>query len=137
MAPIWAACTLPGLWCCFDGIWPRAYYPGGSARCTGVGGAGLACFAVGGPLWEGPRSTGREAGHWRAGSTEAQCWAFARYKQVRWRELVPFEISAGEWEREMVLASAFVPLQSSVFLGLNHSPSWCPLALPTLREQIC
>ena len=35
---------------------------GGSARCTGVGGAGLARFAMGGPLWEKPCSTGREAG---------------------------------------------------------------------------
>ena len=35
---------------------------GGSARCTGVGGTGLACFAVSGPLWEGPCSTGREVG---------------------------------------------------------------------------
>ena len=55
VAPVWAACTLPGLWCCFHGIWPSR---GGSARCTGAGGVGLACFAVGGPLWEGPCSTG-------------------------------------------------------------------------------
>ena len=58
--PIWAACTLPGLWCCFYGIW--CISRGGSARCTRVGGAGLGCFAVGGPLWKGPCSTGREAG---------------------------------------------------------------------------
>ena len=35
---------------------------GGSPRYKGVGGAGLACFVVGGPLWEGPCSMGREAG---------------------------------------------------------------------------
>ena len=35
---------------------------GGSSRCTGAGGAGSARFAVGGPLWEGPYSTGREGG---------------------------------------------------------------------------
>ena len=35
---------------------------GGSARCTGAGGAGLACFVVSGPLREGPCSTRREAG---------------------------------------------------------------------------
>ena len=35
---------------------------GGSAKCTEVGGAGLASFAVGGPLEEGPCSTGSEAG---------------------------------------------------------------------------
>ena len=35
---------------------------GGSARCTGARGAVLACFVIGGPLWEGPCSTRREAG---------------------------------------------------------------------------
>ena len=60
VAPVWATCTLPGLWCCFDGIWLISR--GGSARCTEAGGAGSAHFAVGGPLWEGPCSTGREAG---------------------------------------------------------------------------
>ena len=34
----------------------------GSARCTGAGGVGLAHFASGGPLWEGPCCTWREAG---------------------------------------------------------------------------
>ena len=58
-APVWATCTLPGLWCSFSRIWRISQ--GGSARCTGVGGAGLAHFAVGGPLWEGPCITWREA----------------------------------------------------------------------------
>ena len=35
---------------------------GGSARCIGVGEAGLSSFAISGPLQEGPCSTGREAG---------------------------------------------------------------------------
>ena len=35
---------------------------GGSARCTGTGGAGQGSFALGGPLREGPCSTRREAG---------------------------------------------------------------------------
>ena len=60
VAPIWATCTLPGLWCCFDGIWHISQ--GGSSRYTGAGRAGLAHFAVGGHLQEGPSSTGREAG---------------------------------------------------------------------------
>ena len=34
----------------------------GVDRCTGAGGAGLASFAVGDPLWEGPYSNWREAG---------------------------------------------------------------------------
>ena len=60
VAPVWATCTLPGLWCCFYGIW--CISRGGSSRCTGVGGAGLTHLAIGGPLWEGTCSTGREAG---------------------------------------------------------------------------
>ena len=60
VAPAWATCTLPDLWCCFDGIWHISQ--GRFARCTGAGGAGLARFAPGGPLWEGPRSTGKEVG---------------------------------------------------------------------------
>ena len=69
VAPVWATCTLPGLWCCCDGIW---HIGGGSTRCTGAGGAGLAQFAIGGPLREGPCSTerGRQA-HQRDGSTES------------------------------------------------------------------
>ena len=59
VAPVWAACALPGLWCCFDGIWCINW--GGSARCTEVGGAGLASFAFHGPLREGPCSTRRKA----------------------------------------------------------------------------
>ena len=42
-----------------DGIWHISR--GGSVRCTGAGGAGLACFAVSGLLQEGPCSTRREA----------------------------------------------------------------------------
>ena len=60
VAPVWATCTLPGLWCCFCGIWSVSQ--GGSTRCTGVGRAGLACFAVGGSLQEGTCSPGRKAG---------------------------------------------------------------------------
>ena len=59
VAPVWTTCTLPGLWCCFNGIWRISRV--GSTRCTGAEGASLASFAVGGPLQEGPCSTGREA----------------------------------------------------------------------------
>ena len=68
---------------------------------------------------------------WREGSAEAQCWVFARCKQVSWQELVPFGILAGGWAREMALASAFVPQQTELCPpGLNNSPSRCPPALP-------
>ena len=59
VAPVWANCTLPGLRCCFDWIWRISH--GGSTRCTGVGGAGLDHFSIGGPLREGSCSTRREA----------------------------------------------------------------------------
>ena len=63
----------------------------------------------------------------RDGSTEAQHWVFERCKQVRSQELVPFGILAGGWEREMVLASAFVPHRAELCLpGLNNSPSRSP-----------
>ena len=44
-----------------------------------------------------------------------------------------------DWEtdREMALASTFVPLLRSVFLGFDNSSSPHPLAFPTLREQSC
>ena len=74
---------------------------------------------------------------WRFGSAEAQSWVFAGRKQVPWQELVPFGILAGGWEREMVLASAFVPRQAELcHPGLNNSPSRCPPALP-FSEQSC
>ena len=60
VAPIWATCTLPGLWCCFSGIWRISW--GGSTRCTGAEGACLTSFAIGGPLREVTCSSGREAG---------------------------------------------------------------------------
>ena len=62
VTPVWATCTLPGLWCCLDGIWHISR--GGSARCTRAGGAGSALFAAlpsGDPLQEGTCSTRREA----------------------------------------------------------------------------
>ena len=55
---------------------------GGSTRCTGVGGTGLAHFAIGGPLREVPCSTRREADPQRDGSTEARHWVFVRCKEV-------------------------------------------------------
>ena len=75
--------------------------------------------------------------HRRDGSAEAQLWVFAWCKQVPWQELVPFGILAGGWEREIVLASAFVPCQAELCRpGLNNSLSHCPPALP-LSEQSC
>ena len=59
VAPVWTTCTLPGLLCCFHGIWRISQ--GGSTRCTGAGGAGLAHCAITSPMQESPCRTGREA----------------------------------------------------------------------------
>ena len=59
MAPVLATCTLPGLSCCFYGIWRISW--GGSTRWTGAGGADSACFPFSGPLRRGPSGTEREA----------------------------------------------------------------------------
>ena len=73
----------------------------------------------------------------RGGSTEAQCWVFARSEQVPWQELVPFGILAGGWAREMALGSSFVPHQTELCPpGLSNSPSRYPPAFP-LSEQSC
>ena len=73
----------------------------------------------------------------RFGSAKAE-WVFAWSEQDPWQELVHFGILAGGWVREMALVSAFVPLPQAELchLGLNNSPSCCPLALP-LSEQSC
>ena len=74
---------------------------------------------------------------WRGGSAEAQCWVFARSKQVPWQELVPFGILAGGWAREMVLGVPLFPIKLSSFVPrLSNSPS---LHLPAflLSEQGC
>ena len=79
---------------------------------------------------------GRSQTCWRDGSAEAQRWVFAWCKPVPWQELVPFGILAGEWAREMALASAFVPHQAELCCqGLNKSPSPCPPELPFSKQS--
>ena len=91
----------------------------------------VVCFGRG-PVAPGGRQTRQ-----RDGTTEVQHWVFAWCKEVPCRELVPFGISAGGWERELALASAFLPHQAELCLpGLNNSPSQCPLTL-LLFEQSC
>ena len=66
VASVWPTCTLQVeylqveyLWCCFNGIWHISW--GGSARCTGAGGADSAHFTFSGLLREGPCAMEREA----------------------------------------------------------------------------
>ena len=136
VAHVCATCILPALWCCFCGICRISW--GGSARCTGEGGADSTRFAFGGPLWEGPCSIRREAdpleGWIRRSKHSIGCLPGASKVLT---ELVPFGILAGGWAREMALLSAFVPHQAEVCPpALNNSPSHCPLAL-LLSEQSC
>ena len=116
---------------CFNGIWRISW--GGSTRCTGAGGAGLARFAIGGPLWEGPCSTRREAElseGWIHRSTALGVCAVQASSVMGTCSLWDF---GWGWERDMVLASTFVPCRAEFCLpGINTSPSRCPLDLPAL-----
>ena len=131
--PIWATCTLPGLWCWGSGVLA------GVDRQGAWGQEGQAQFAF--PLeirfGRGPAAPGGSQTRQRDGSAEARRWVFVHCKQVPWQELVPFGILAGGWAREMALASAFVPRHAELCRpGLNNSPSRSPPALP-LSEQSC
>ena len=121
--------------CCFDGIWRISQ--GGSTRCTGAGGADSAHFAFGGPLREGPCGTGREADPLEEWIHRSTALGVCVVQASSVMGTGPFGILPGGWEREMALASAFVPRRAELCLpGLNTSPSRCPLALP-LSEQNC
>ena len=133
VAPVWATCTLPGLWCCFCGIWSVSQ--GGSTRCTGVGRAGLACFAVGGSLQEGTCSPGREAGRPGGGmdpqkhSVGCLC-STSKFGDGNW---FPLGFWLGDGRGRWFWPVPLFPAElSSVFSGLNTSPSQSPLALPAL-----
>ena len=131
--PVWATCTLPGLWCWGSGVLA------GVDRQGAQGQEGQAQLAFPSEIRFGrvPAALGGSQTRWRDGSAEAQLWVFAWCKQVPWQEPVPFGILAGGWAREMVLASAFVPRQGELCrLGLNNSPSRCPPAL-LFSEQSC
>ena len=80
---------------------------GGYTRYRGAGGTGLAGFAIGGPLREGPCSTRREADPWEG-------WIHRSTALVICAVQVSSVTGTGSlwnfgWEREMVPASAFVP----------------------------
>ena len=126
VASVWATCTLPGLWCCFDGIW--RVIQGGSARCTGAGGAGSAGFAFcGGLLREGPCGTGREADlleGWIHRSTALGVCGVQTSSVRGTGSLWDFGPGVGEGDGT---SSAFVPRQAELCCpGLNNSPSRSP-----------
>ena len=126
--PVWATCTLPGLWCWGSGVLA------GVDRHGAQGWEGQAQLAF--PLeicfGRGPVAPGGSQTHWSDRSAEALFWVFVQCKQVSWQELVPFGILAGGWAREMSLASAFVPHKlSSVVWGSTTLP---PVVLQPSRS---
>ena len=133
--PVWATCTLPGLWCWGSGVLA------GVDRQVAQGREGQAQLAFPseihfgrGPVAPGGSQTCR----WTDGSAEAQCWVFARCKQVPWQELVPFGILAEGWARKMALASAFVPHQAELCHPSGAQQLSLPLSSspPTLRAAL-
>ena len=92
VAPAWATCTLPGLWCWGSGILAGVDQQGAQGR---EGQAQLA-FPLEIRFRRDPVAPGGSQTRWRNGSAEAQRLVFARCKQVPWQELVPFGILAGD-----------------------------------------
>ena len=118
--PIWATCTLPGLWCWGSGVLAGVDQQGAQ----GWEGQAQLTFPLVICFGRVPEAPGGSQTHWDDGSADAQHWVFAQCKQVPWQELVPFGILAGGWAREMALVSAFVPRQVELCSpGLTSSPS--------------
>ena len=117
VAPVWATCTLPGLWCCFDGIW--CISRGGSARCTGKGGAQQ--------HQEGGRQIRR-----RDGSTEAQRWCLhcaSKFSAGNW---FPLGFWLGDGRGRWRWRAPLFPAElSSVFQGSTPLP---PVVLSPSRS---
>ena len=115
------------------GIWRISW--GGSARCTGAGGAGSACFSFRDPPGRGPVAPGGSQTRQRDGSAEAQHWVFAGCKQVPWQEPVPLGFWLGDGRgRWHWRASLFPTMLSSVLRGSTTLPSHFSPAFP-LSEQ--
>ena len=132
--PVWVTCTLPGLWCCFCGIWHISR--GGSTRCIGPGGGGLACFALGGPLREGPCSTGREAGRPIGGMDPQKHSTGCLHGASKFHDgnCFPLGFWLGDGQGRWCFPAPLFPSPAELYLpGLNNSPSHC---LP-LSEQSC
>ena len=132
--PIWATCTLPGLWRWVSGVLAgvdRKVHRGGRGRLSSLF---LQRSASGGALQH--REGVRPAGGMDPQKHSVERWVFAPCKQVPWQEMVPFGILAGGWAREMALVSAFVPRGAELCRPrLNNSPSHCPPALPFSKQS--
>ena len=132
--PVWATCTLPGLWCWGFGVLAGVDRQG----VQGWEGQAQLTFPLEIHLGRGPVAPGGSQTRRRDGSAEAQHWVFVRCKQVPCQEPVPFGVLAGRWAREMALVSAFVPCQAELCPpGLNNSPSRSPSRAVRLQPSRC
>ena len=118
------------------GIWRISW--GGSARCTGAGGAGLARFSLGDPLQEGPCGSGRESDPlpevWLHRSSELGVCAERATSLAGTGSLWDFGWGMGGGD---ALSSAFFPTKlSSVVWGLSSSPSLCLPAFLLSRAEL-
>ena len=128
--------TRPGLLCCFYGIWRISR--GGSARCTGVGGEGLACFAVSGPC-------GKKAGRPVAGMDPQKhsVGCFHGASNFGERNWFPLRFWLGDGQGRLCFPVPLITAElSSVFraqqlsLPLSSSPPALRTELLTLTFQM-
>ena len=134
VAPVWATCTLPGLWCCFYGIWCISW--GGSTRCTGVGGADSAHFAFSGRLQEGPCGTGREADPSEGWIHQSIVLGVCAVQASSLLGTGSLGILAGGWVREMVLPSTFVPCRAELSSRAQHLSLLVSSHHPALQAEL-
>ena len=90
---------------------------GGSARCIGVGEAGLSSFAISGPLQEGPCSTGREAGlseEWIHRSSVGPLRGASKFGDGNW---FPVEFWLEDGRGKWCLPVPLFPCQALSFRG--------------------
>ena len=136
VGPVWATCTLPGLWCCFYGFWCISC--GGAARLTGAGGVGLACFAVSGPC-------GKKAGRPVAGMDPQKhsVGCFHGASNFGERNWFPLRFWLGDGQGRLCFPVPLITAElSSVFraqqlsLPLSSSPPALRAELLTLTFQM-
>ena len=129
--PIWATCTLPGLWC-----WGSGVLVGGDRQgAQGWEGKALLAFPLEICFGRGPAALGGSQIRLRIRrSTTLGVCAVQVSSLARTGSFWDFGWGMGEGDGA---GGAFVPRQAELCPpGLNNSPSRCPPALP-FSEQSC
>ena len=123
--PIWATCTLPGLWCWGSGILAGVDRQGAQGR------EGQAQLAIPSEIHfgRGPAALGGSHHHcWRDGSAEAQGWVFARCKELTGTESLwdfGWGMGEGDGAGECLCSPPSCAVSSRsqhLFLPLSSSP---------------